>query len=94
MDLPTYDHSRYFTSYSGVKLPLNLVNPLEADAIANRNTYFCGYYDEEGNMLACEKRVYGEVEFCHIYEYDSSGNLKAAVISMADDEPQRLEFSA
>ena len=26
-------------SYSGVKLPLNLVNPIAADALANRNTY-------------------------------------------------------
>ncbi len=92
MELPAYDHSRYFVSYSGVKLPLNLVNPLEAGELDNRNTYFCGYYDAEGKMVACEKRVYGEVEFSHLYEYHASGNLKSATIEMAGDEPQRLEF--
>lgn len=93
MKLPAYDHSRYFVSYSGVKLPLNLLNPLEREETANRNTYFCGYYDKAGKMLACEKRVYGEVEFSHIYEYSPSGKLMAAIIQMQGDEPQRLEFS-
>lgn len=93
MELPVFDHSRYFVSYSGVKLPLNLVNPLEANEVENRNTYFCGYYDADGNMLACEKRVYGEVEFSHHYEYYPSGKLKSALIEMDGDEPQRLEFS-
>ena len=93
MELPVFDHSRYFVSYSGVKLPLNLVNPLDADEVENRNTYFCGYYDADGNMLACEKRVYGEVEFSHQYEYFPSGKLKSALIEMDGDEPRRLEFS-
>lgn len=92
MELPAYTHSRYFVSYSGVKLPLNLVNPLEADEIHNRNTYFCGYYDAEGKMVACEKRVYGEVEFSHRYAYYPSGSIKSAAIEMAGDEPQALEF--
>lgn len=92
MELPAYDHSCSFVSYSGIKLPLNLVNPLDADEVDNRNTYFCGYYDANGKMIACEKRVYGEVEFRHLYEYHSSGKLKSAIIEMEGDEPQRLDF--
>ncbi len=92
MNMPTYHHRRYFVSYSGIKLPLNLVNPLDENETENRNTYFCGYYDEDGRMLVCEKRVYGEVEFSHTYEYHTSGKLKSAIIRMEGDEPERLEF--
>lgn len=92
MELPEHDHRRYFVTYSGVKLPLKLITPLEVDEISNRNTWFCGYYDAAGKMLACEKRVYGEVEFRHSYEYHPSGALKSAFIMMAGEEPQRLDF--
>lgn len=92
MHMPAYEHCRYYVSYSGIKLPLNLVNPIEKSETENRNTYFCGYYDSEGKMLVCEKRVYGEVEFSHTYDYYPSGKLKSALIHMQGDEPQRLEF--
>ena len=40
--MATTDHPdsdcRYFVSYSGVQLPLNLVQPLEPDGLRNRNT--------------------------------------------------------
>jgi len=93
MELPAYAHSRCFVTYSGVKLPLNLINPLEAGELTNRNTWFRGYYDADGKMLACEKLVYGEVEFVHTYEYHPSGKLKSAIIKMGGDEPERLEFT-
>ena len=92
MNMPNNLHKRYFGSYSGIKLPLKPVNPLSEDETDNRNTYFCGYYDEDGKMLVCEKWVYGEVEFSHIYEYHTSGKLKSAIIKMQGDEPERLEF--
>jgi len=92
MELPTHDHSAYFVSYSGVKLPLKLVNPLRQEETENRNTFFCGYYDADGLMVACEKRVYGEVEFCHRYEYYPSGKLKSALIEMDGEEPQQLDY--
>jgi hypothetical protein len=37
---------RYYVTYSGVRLPLKLVNPLADSDIANRNTYFRAWYDE------------------------------------------------
>jgi len=92
MGLPAYDHRRYFVSYSGIKLPLKLVNPLEPGEIENRNTFFCGYYDADDRMVACEKKVYGEVESRHSYEYHPSGNLKSALIEMDGEEPQQIDF--
>ncbi len=44
----------HYVSYSGVKLPLTLVNPLEEADIANRNTYFRAQFDEHGRMVQWE----------------------------------------
>ena len=39
--------SRYFVSYSGIKLPLKLVNEITEASLNNRNTYYRGYFDAE-----------------------------------------------
>jgi hypothetical protein len=83
---------RHYVTYSGVKLPLKLVNPLEDADIANRNTYFRAYFDGRDRMVLCEKVVYGEVELQHRYEYYDNGSLKQAEISEADDEPRVMRF--
>lgn len=44
-------HSRYYTSYTGVSLPLNLVNEVDDD-VAKRMTYFIGYYDASNRFYA------------------------------------------
>lgn len=77
---------RFFVSYSGVKLPLNLLNELDEANLKNRNTFFRGYYDEEGRLALCEKVVYGEIEMSHHYEYHASGTLKQAEITTMDEE--------
>ena len=82
--------TRYFISYSGIKLPLNLVNQL--DSTDNRNTYYRAQYDENERLLICEKVVYGEVELTHQYEYHANGQLKSAQITNEDDEQQTLNF--
>ncbi len=84
--------TRCFISYSGVNLPLNLVNPL--DSIANRNTYFRAYYDDQGRMVRCEKQVYNEVEMSHSYEYYPDGTLQRAEITDEDGETQVLNFDS
>lgn len=76
---------RYFLTYSGVRLPLNLVRPLEATELENRNTYFRATYDHDGRLLTCEKLVYGEVELAHEYGYRDDGALACARIVMGDD---------
>ncbi len=58
---------RYFTTYTGVKLPFKLVNPLDAREVENRNTYFLGYFDAEDRLSGFDKVVYGEIELAHRY---------------------------
>jgi hypothetical protein len=77
--MPDY---RYFTTYSGVKLPLRLVNPLEEAELENRNTYIRASFDECGRIISLEKMVYGEIELAHRYEYDENGALTTAHITM------------
>lgn len=76
---------RYFVSYSGVKLPLKLVNEITLENMHNRNTYYRGTYDEKGHLRRCEKIVYGEVDVEHQYRYDDLGNLVWAKITEGDE---------
>lgn len=84
--------SRYFISYSGVKLPLKLVNEIEEGGLDNRNTFFKGYYDAQDRLVRCEKLVYGETELLHNYEYDDNNVLRQAEITDADGELTLLTF--
>lgn len=83
--------ARYFVSYSGVKLPLKMVNELTDGETKNRNSYFRVEYDDQGRITLCQKLVYGEVELEHRYRYEDSGALKAARIMMAG-EVRELAF--
>jgi hypothetical protein len=76
---------RYFLTYSGVRMPLNLVGPLEAGELENRNTYFRVTYDAAGRIATCEKLVYGEVELAHTYDYREDGSLRHARIELGDE---------
>ncbi|MGO9546368.1 MAG: DUF6156 family protein [Rhodomicrobium sp.] len=82
---------RYFITYSGVKLPLRLVSPLQAEELDNRNTYFRAGYDDQDRLITVEKLVYGEVELVHRYEYRPDGSLKAARINL-DGDTTVLEY--
>jgi ABC-type tungstate transport system permease subunit len=84
---------RYFLATSGVKLPLKLVNEIEAAALSNRNTYIRASYDASGLLLKFEKMVYGDVELSHSYSYDDAGVLRRAEILMLDEDPTVLEFN-
>jgi hypothetical protein len=86
------DQYRYFLSYSGVKLPLNLVSPLAATELENRNTYFRAVFDDADRLVSCEKIVYGEIELTHLYEYSADGVLSRARIAMGDDEATEVLF--
>jgi hypothetical protein len=82
---------RYFLTYTGVKLPLRLLNELEPGQIENRNTYFRGYFDEKERLTGIQKVVYGEIELQHRYEYRDD-TLHSAEITDADGEVTRLSF--
>lgn len=83
---------RFFVSYSGVKLPLNLVNAIAPDALSNRNTFIRAYFDKAGMLRGFDKVVYGEVELAHRYQYDGNGALRRAEITMLDEDAVVLSF--
>ena len=78
--------TRYFTSYSGVTLPLRLIGAIEQDALSNRNTYICATYDNIGRLTHFEKIVYGEVELSHHYAYCADGTLVQAEVTIPDED--------
>lgn len=90
MDIQPGRHYEYFLTYSGVRLPLTLVSPISAEALANRNTYIRAGFDSRGRLISCEKIVYGEVELRHDYEYRPDGSLTRALIGMDDEETEIL----
>ena len=77
---------RYFATYSGIKPPIKLSQPLEESATINRNTYFIAYYDHHERMIGFQKMVYGEMEMQHYYSYDGAGKLTQAEVTVADQE--------
>ena len=83
---------RYFGSYSGINLPLKLVNEITEASLNNRNTYYRGYFNAQDKMLLCQKIVYGEVESEHQYQYYDNGILKSAQIT-EDDEVREIHFN-
>lgn len=85
---------RYFLTYSGVELPFNLITPLAAADVENRNTYFQGFYDGAGRLAGFDKLVYGEVELAHRYDYHADGKLKRVEIVDIDGERTVLEYPA
>ncbi len=73
---------RFFVSYTGIKLPVRMVNPLEEVDLKNRNTFIIAYFDKDDRMVGFEKMVYGEIELSHFYDYYPSGALQSADIMM------------
>jgi hypothetical protein len=88
----THHDCRFFVTYTGVTLPFNLVNAIEPESLANRNTYIRAYFDKAGQLMGFHKVVYGEVELTHRYHYYDSGVLKKAEIIMLDEDPVQLDF--
>ena len=77
---------RYFTTYSGVSLPINLTAELSEAETRNRNTFYRGWFDAAGRLQSFQKMVYGEIEQEHRYSYDEEGKLLSAEIVDEDGE--------
>jgi len=86
------NYDQFYLSYTGVTLPLKMVSPIEREATENRNTWFGVCVDEAGRITLIHKRVYGELELSHRYEYDDAGRLRLAEIINVDQEGTRLGF--
>lgn len=84
--------SRYFVTYTGVKLPLQLISPIDAAEVHSRNTYFHAVYDAQDRLVNCRKMVYGELEMEHRYEYAEDGRLVRAEVIDAEGEANVLSF--
>lgn len=76
---------RYFTTYSGVRLPVRLVGPLSQAELDNRNTFIRAQFDGQDRIIALDKLVYGDVELAHRYRYYPGGGLMEAEIEMDGD---------
>jgi len=83
---------RYFVSYTGVKLPFNLVNAISVEALSNRNTFIRAYFNDARVLTGFDKVVYGEIELSHRYEYHRNGVLRRAEIVMHDENPAVVFF--
>ena len=83
---------RYFVTYTGIKLPLNLISPLDPADIKHRNTYMRAYYDESERMTLCQKMVYDEVELEHRYQYHDNGIVKRVQIRFAEEDAGAMCF--
>lgn len=77
---------RYFVTYTGIKLPLRLITPLDPADIKNRNTYMRAYFDASERMTVCQKIVYGEVELEHRYQYHDNGVVKQVAVQFAGED--------
>lgn len=84
--------TRYFVTYTGVKLPFKLVNELQAGEVENRNTYFTGYFDTQDRLTGFDKLAYGEIELMHRYCYHDNGRLSSAEITDIDGEVTMVLF--
>jgi hypothetical protein len=85
-------HTRYFVTYTGIKLPFKLVNELQEEEVQNRNTYFRGYYDAQDRLTGFDKLAYGDIELQHRYTYHDSGRLSSAEITDIDGETTMMVF--
>ncbi|MDO8926766.1 MAG: DUF6156 family protein [Sideroxyarcus sp.] len=86
--------TRYFITYSGIKLPFNLVSELQEQEVQNRNTYFRGYFDSKERLSGFDKLAYGEIELQHRYTYHDNGRLSSAEITDIDGEVTMVVFDA
>ena len=85
--------SRFFVTYTGVKMPFRLVEAIPAEQLTHRNTFIRAYFDAAGVLTGFDKMVYGEVELAHRYFYHPSGALSRAEVTM-DEETVVLAFDA
>ena len=92
--LENRETSRFFVTYTGVKLPFKLVNELQPSEIENRNTYFRGDFDAQGKLTGFDKLAYGEIELQHRYTYHANGKLVHAQITDIDGEITEMTFEA
>lgn len=84
---------RHFVTYSGIRPPARLVEPLEEGGLGHRNTFVRAVYDAEDRLIRFDKMVYGASELTHEYAWHPDGRLASARIEV-DGEATVLAFDA
>ena len=77
---------RHFVSWSGIRPPARMIEPLAPADLAHRNTFVRARYDVEDRLIGFETMVYGAVELAHAYAWHPNGRLKSARITMGGEE--------
>ncbi|MCE1237124.1 MAG: DUF6156 family protein [Hyphomicrobiales bacterium] len=81
----------HFVTYSGVRPPVRLVEPIEAADMGHRNTFIRAVHDAEGRLVRFDKMVYGTSELTHVHRWSDEGRLVEATITV-DEETTTLRF--
>ena len=68
---------RYFATFKSYRIPLVPKDEIEEAEAKQRTSYYIAQYDAQGQLIALEKRLNGELEFRDEYEYwDGTSKLK------------------
>lgn len=84
---------RHFVTYSGIRPPARLVEPLEPAALEHRNTFVRAVYDADDRLIRFDKMVYGAVELTHEYTYHPTGRISWARVTVGG-ETATMTFDA
>ncbi len=83
---------RHFVTYSGIRPPVRLVEPIDEGAMDHRNTFVRAVFDAADRLVRFDKMVYGASELTHVYVWGDDGRLASAEIT-AGEETTRLDFT-
>lgn len=78
------DRVLYFESFSGYKIPLNLVGQITKEESLSKKSFYVGYYGKDGQLQRVEKYYDGVIFFAHDYEYYASGSVKTSTVKNKD----------
>lgn len=84
---------RHFVTYSGIRPPVRMVEPIDEAAMDHRNTFVRAVFDAADRLVRFDKMVYGASELTHVYVWGADGRLASAEIT-AGEETVRLDFAA
>ena len=75
----------HFVTYSGVRPPVRLVEPIDPADMGHRNTFVRAVHDAGGRLVRFDKMVYGSSELTHVYVWGDDGRLASAVITVGEE---------
>lgn len=77
---------RHFLTYSGIRPPARMIEPLDLGDLADLNIFVRARQDAETRLVGFEKMVCGAMELAHVYEWHPNGRPNSARITMGGEE--------